>query len=76
MAVRPLPNFMNSLRMKAGGVFLPDWWNWQTRWIQNPLPARASRFKSEIRYSFFETFDSDVFEGDVWGCVKPVSARV
>ena len=31
-------------------MFLPDWWNWQTRGTQNPLPARASRFKSGIRY--------------------------
>ncbi len=28
----------------------PDWRNRQTRWIQNPLPARASRFDSGIRY--------------------------
>ena len=25
---------------------------WQTQWIQNPPPARASRFKSEVRYIF------------------------
>ena len=30
--------------------FLPDWRNRQTRWIQNPLPARASRFDSGVRY--------------------------
>ena len=31
-------------------LLAPDWRNRQTRWIQNPLPARASRFDSGIRY--------------------------
>ena len=28
----------------------PEWRNWQTRWTQNPVPARAWRFKSSLRY--------------------------
>ena len=29
---------------------LPEWRNWQTRWIQNPVPARACGFESHLRY--------------------------
>ncbi len=43
-----------SSTLKTTKALLPDWRNWQTRWIQNPLPARASRFDSGIRYSFLD----------------------
>ena len=36
--------------LKLLAPLAPDWRNRQTRWIQNPLPARASRFDSGIRY--------------------------
>ena len=29
---------------------MPEWWNWYTRWIQNPLPSRACRFESGLWY--------------------------
>ena len=28
----------------------PEWRNWQTRWIQNPVPARACGFESHLWY--------------------------
>ena len=28
----------------------PEWRNWQTRWIQNPVPARACGFESHLRH--------------------------
>ncbi len=29
---------------------VPEWRNWQTRWIQNPVPARACGFESHLWY--------------------------
>ena len=29
---------------------MPAWRNWQTRWTQNPVPARACRFDPGRRY--------------------------
>lgn len=34
--------------------FMPRWWNWQTRWTQNPLPERACGFKSRSRHQGLE----------------------
>lgn len=36
-----------SRRPPAGGRLQASWRNWQTRWIQNPLPSRAYRFDSD-----------------------------
>ena len=30
---------------------MPAWRNWQTRWTQNPVPARACRFDPGRRYT-------------------------
>lgn len=31
---------------------VPEWRNWQTRWIQNPVPAREWGFDSPLWYFF------------------------
>ena len=31
---------------------LPEWRNWLTRYVQNPVPARACGFESHLRYLF------------------------
>ena len=30
--------------------YMPMWWNWQTRWIQNPLAEMSYGFKSHHRH--------------------------
>lgn len=32
--------------------FRPEWRNWQTRRIQNPVPVRECGFDSHLRYHF------------------------
>src|SRR5690349_13343333 len=45
---RGKPCFRGTIRVWA------SWRNWQTRWIQNPLPVRAYRFDSDRGHSSFE----------------------
>ena len=30
------------------------WWNWQTRWTQNPVDSNPCRFKSDHRHQNFQ----------------------
>ena len=38
---------------------MPAWRNWQTRWTQNPVPARACRFDPGRRYTSSTNVSSD-----------------
>jgi hypothetical protein len=64
---------------------MPEWRNWQTRWTQNPVPARASRFDSGLWYFMSTTPTCDLFgkhapkgwhvESLVWREAKGFSTR-
>ena len=54
LATGPVGQYIDVIRNRrklSGLVLLPEWRNWQTRWIQNPVPARACGFESHLRYS-------------------------
>ena len=38
--IGPITKRISSI-LPEGGGFMPDWWNWQTRRIQVPLPLRV-----------------------------------
>ena len=51
--------------MRSGQIFvvLPDWWNRQTRWIQNPLPLKGVpvRLRDPVFVTDKERCKSDEF---------------
>src|SRR5438477_1744550 len=48
---------MASRTTRHHGTKMPEWWNWQARRPQKPLPARACGFDSRLRHqsSFLDT---------------------
>ena len=51
-----VPDMAGSNPVHSTKLFMPDWWNWQTHWIQNPARETSMRVRvSRSAPSYFAT---------------------